>query len=951
MDVNVLGSLEVVVDGTRVEVTSSTHRRIMSVLVVCRGEVVASERVADMAEVSLRALRTAVSRLRSRIGEQAIVTEAGGYRLGAVDVDADRFEADLERARAAAPVEALAALDSALRLWRGEPFGECAETEWAAPVVARLAELFALAVEDRASALIALGRHADAAAAMAEHAPQHPVRDRPVELLMRALAAQGRQTEALREFRQHRRRLLDDVGVEPGDQLVELNTKIAEGWHDVVQPASGAEMAEGNVRRPGTSFIGRDHEVDEVIRALRDHTLVTLIGVGGVGKTRLAVEAGIGFDQGRDGTWIVELGQVEDEDDVADAVARTLGIQVASGLNSSESVLRWSRERELLLILDNCEHVLRSAARLAEELSGVSATVRVLATSREPLMAVGEHVRPVSPLDLPGEDGTEHGAVELFIDRARAELPSFDPSNHADAIAKICRRLDGLPLALELAAARVRGMSVEDIATRLDERFRLLTVGRRTAIERHATLRATVDWSYNMLDDAERNVFCVLSVFAGPFTLDDAIAMAADDISEAEAVDALAHLVDRSLVVRGDTAPEYRFLETLRAYGREQLDLARTSDVIGRRHADFMAHKAARSRREAAGPHENDVVEMLRTQIADYRNAVGWAVEHRQVDLAVRIAEDYFPLLGLWGATNDPGLWMCELLDRSFSTPALASANRFIAANWHLFFGNDARRALSLATQAVELDPTSAMSHVIQSFSAMLCGDIVGSVRAASAAQGLARDTVEEAYCFIAAGNAHLQAGNVEEADAYTRAFVAWAQEMRYPAAFAMACHLEGRALAERDAVRAFESFERGLTTIREEIPGCWVTEANLRSEMLPLVARVQPERAVELALDVLRELVRHNETGSLLRVVKYSVVALADEGVDDVAAEAVGAAGPVLLAPRDAAIHNETKDALRARMGARYDELVARGAGVPILRMAETVIDALEALRADTAP
>ena len=951
VDIRVLGSMEIAVDGVGVDVNSSSQRRIISALVVSRGEVVASERLADMAEMSLRALRTAVSRVRATVGDGVIVTQPGGYTLGAADVDADRFEAHLEEARDAAPADALAALDSALSLWRGDPYAECDETEWATPVVARLSELFASAVEDRAAALIALGRHADAAASMAEHTSQHPLRDRPVELLMRALAAQGRRTEALREFRQHRRRLLDDVGVEPGDQLVELNTTIAAGWHDVVKPASGAARARGNVGRVDTSFIGRDREVDEVISALRDHSLVTLIGVGGVGKTRLAIEVAIGFDQPTDGTWIVELGQVEDEDDVADAVARALGIRVESGLSSSESVLRWSQGRELLLILDNCEHVVRSAARLAETLSGESDEVRVLATSREALMAVGEHVRPVSPLDLPGEDGTLHGAAELFIDRSRAELPSFDPSDHVDAIVDICRRLDGLPLALELAAARVRGMSVEEIAARLDERFRLLTVGRRTAIERHATLRATVDWSYSMLDDIERSVFCVLSVFAGPFTLDDAVAMAADDIDEVDVIDALAHLVDRSLVVRGDATAGYRFLETLRAYGREQLDIEGTARKIARRHADLMVRKAARSRREAAGPHENDVIEMLRAQIADYASAVGWAVEQGDLDTAVRIAEDYFLPVSLWGENNDPGLWMCAILDSSFPTPALASANRFMAASWHLFFGNDARRALFLSTQAVEFDPTSASAHVVHCMSAMLCGDAATAVRAASTAQGLARDGIEEAYCFIVAGHAFLQTGDVEEAGTIAQAFVEWAEDMRYPSAIAMAHHLRGRTLAEGDIERAFRSFESGLSTARGEIPGNWVVELNLKRDMLPLVAHTRRDDAVEWASAILRESARHNETGQLLTAVAYTAVLLADSGVDEVAARAVGAAGRVLLAPRDAMIYEETKDALRARTGTGYDELVAQGARVPILRMAETVTGALTELRQRTAP
>ena len=599
------------------------------------------------------------------------------------------------------------------------------------------------------------------------------------------------------------------------------------------------------------------------------------------------------------------------------------------------------------MVLDNCEHVLGSAAQVAEALSGASDAVRVIATSREALMAVGEHVRPVSPLELPAADGTTGGAVELFIDRAQAELPSFDPIDHAGAIAEICRRLDGLPLALELAAARIRGMSVEEIAARLDERFRLLTAGRRTAIERHATLRATVDWSYGMLDELGQSVFRVVSVFTGPFTIDDAVAIVADDIEEIDAIDALTRLVDRSLVLRSDTTPGYRLLETLRTYGREQLDAEGTTQTIGRRHADLMGRKAARLRVEAAGPHENEAIEMLRAQIADYGSAVGWAVDQGDLDTAVRIAEDYFLPVSLWGENNDPGLWMCAILESSFATPAIASSNRYMAAAWHLFFGGDAERALLLSTQSVELDPASAMARVAQFMSAMLCGDVATGVRSASAAQGLARDAVEEAYCFIALGHASLHAGNLDEAAEVARAFVQWAETARYPSAIGMAYHLEGRTLAEKDFESAFRSFERGLAAVRDHVPGCWVVELNLKRDMLPLTARSRPNEAVRWASTILRESVRHNETGQLLNAVALTAVLLADRGVDDVATQAIGAAGDVVLAPRDATTYSETKEELRSRAGDGYDELVADGSRIPILRMAETMIAALNELPA----
>lgn len=950
MDVAVLGSLEIVTDGARLAVTSATQRRTLAALVVSRGEVLASERLAEMVGVSLQALRTAISRFRAEMGEGVIVTQPEGYTLGLVNVDADRFEALLEVARQTAPEDAVDALDSALQLWRGDPYAECVDTEWAPPAAARLAELWSSAIEDRGEWLIVLGRFGDAAAAMSAHTSQHPLRDRPVELLMRALAAQGRQTEALRQFRDYRRRLVDEIGVEPGAKLVELDARIAGGWHetppaDIGLTSSLDDEPGGNLRPHLTSFVGRDSEVGEVIRSVAQHRLVTLIGVGGVGKTRLAIESALKSGRWPHGAWLVELGSVEDGDDVADAVARTLGIRQSSGLSSSESVLRWCEQREMLLILDNCEHVLRASARLAEALTATTDAVSILATSREALMVPGEHVRPVSTLALPDEESGTHGAAELFIDRAQAELSSFCPNDHRTAIVSICHRLDGLPLALELAAARVRGLSVEDIASRLDERFRLLTGGRRTAVERHATLRATVDWSYDMLSEIERTVFCSLAVFAGPFTLDDAIAMTGDDIDELDAIDAIAHLADRSLIIRGDTSPEYRLLETLRAYGRERLNMAEEADLTGRRHAELMASKAAQARSDAAGPRENDVVAMLRAQMVDYGSAVKYAAQRGDYDTAVRIAEDLYVPTMSWGDSG-PVSWMCPLLDEQFSSASVAAVNRWMASVWNLFFGNDRERANSLSTEAVNLDPSCAIAHGVCALGALLTGRPDDAVLAVDAAERLECDAGEQQFVLMVRGNALLLAGDVAEAASLADRFIIWAEERQIPTAMALAHHLKGRTVAESDLTAAQQSFERGLKVVRERIPECVLVEIMLKREMIPIVYGIDRSDALELAWDVVRKCVRHNETGNLLSSLAYAAIMLADGSHDDVAAAAIGAAGLAVLAPRDTESYEKTKQQLEARLGQRYEQLVDDGSRMPVMSTAQSVIGALGSLR-----
>lgn len=289
---------------------------------------------------------------------------------------------------------------------------------------------------------------------------------------------------------------------------------------------------------------------------------------------------------------------------------------------------------------------------------------------------------------------------------------------------------------------------------------------------------------------------------------------------------------------------------------------------------------------------------------------------------------------------------MCELLDAEFSNASVAAANRWMAGNWHLFFGNDADRAMTLSTEAVELDPSCAMTHLLSAIGALLTGKPDQALVAAGPAEGLTRDAGEHRYFLMVLGNAHLLAGDVGEATRVADAFVAWAEDRQFPTAMGMAYHLKGRTLAEQDAAAARESFERGLGVIREQIPECWLVEINLKREMIPLAFRMDSSDAIELAVAVLRESVRHNETGNLLSSFAYAAIMLADDSLDEIAATAIGAAGPMLLAPRDSAIYEQTKMSLEGRLGQRYEALVTEGARMPVMSTAQNVIDALSSLR-----
>ncbi len=396
-----------------------------------------------------------------------------------------------------------------------------------------------------------------------------------------------------------------------------------------------------------TTFVGRDNESKQIIDLVADHRLVTITGVGGVGKTRLALQcAAEVLADFPDGVWLAELAQAEDDAALPDVLAVALHAPSRPGMSQLDSVVEYLQPRELLLVVDNCEHLLSVASDFVERVLRTCPRVRVLATSREGLGIPGEQLWPLRSLATPTDVGdiAASDAAQLFVDRATSVDPTFSlDGTNATYVADICRRLDGIPLAIELAAARVASMGPGDISARLDERFRLLTGGRRRAVERHHTLRAAVDWSYQLLDDTERAVFDRLGVFVGSFDANAARVVAAgDDVDEFDVVDALGELVAKSMVTveRAGGHSRYQLLETLRQYALEQLNEREETDVVRQRHAEYFATLA-----EDFGPQllTSDEIAARNRFVADldnFRAAVGWAIEgtsEREHDLAVRI--------------------------------------------------------------------------------------------------------------------------------------------------------------------------------------------------------------------------------------------------------------------------------------------------------------------------
>ena len=390
-----------------------------------------------------------------------------------------------------------------------------------------------------------------------------------------------------------------------------------------------------NLPEPVSELIGRDAEVVEIVDLSASHRLVTLSGAGGIGKTRLGFEAAQHLlPSFADGVWAIELAPLSDPELVPVTVATALGLELASGTASALSVANALRSKQLMLVLDNCEHVVDAAAQMAESLLHANPAARVIATSREPLRVEGEWVYPVPPLAVPTEDSLDsedalrYGAVQLFVERARAAEPHFSPDACVlAAIAGICRRLDGIPLAIELAAARAAALGIGELAARLDDRFQLLTGGRRTALPRHQTLRATLDWSYELLAEPERVILRRLGVFAGAFGLEGAAAVAAiSKISPSEVVDGLFNLVSKSLVSTEEGAVlRYRLLDTMRAYGLQKLAESGELEAVARRHAEYYRDLFERAETETEVRPATEWLADYGRRIDNLRAALDWA--------------------------------------------------------------------------------------------------------------------------------------------------------------------------------------------------------------------------------------------------------------------------------------------------------------------------------------
>jgi predicted ATPase/class 3 adenylate cyclase len=636
-------------------------------------------------------------------------------------------------------------------------------------------------------------------------------------------------------------------------------------------PLRSAEARRHNLPLQLTTFVGRERELLELAMLLDRARLVTLTGAGGSGKTRLAIElAARKAEQARDGAWLVDLAPVFDNQLVLKAVARVLGVRERPHSNLLDDILERLRESQLLLVLDNCEHLADSCARLAEDLLQACPEIRLLATSREPLGVPGERVFRTGSLAVPATDDAPDAiaraeAVILFADRAAAALGSFElDSDTAPVVAHICRRLDGLPLAIELAAARTTSLSLDDLASHLDDCFALLTGGARTALPRQRTLEATVAWSYDLLGERQRALFDRLSVFAGGWTLDAAENVCAGaGIEPRHVAEDLAALVDKSLVVRdalegGRT--RYRLLETLRQYGRNKLSETSEAAPVRDAHLNWAVELAETAERHLDGLEQAEWLDLLERELDNLRAALEWAITSRSVEAGLRLASITHGSMWVWrGHVPEGQRWVQRLLATPAEVAASARAKGLLAAGRLDFQGGEWARGVRLCKLSRDLYSEA--------------GDAAGEARALLWL-AFNRWGIDESH---------------ETGDAFAAAIDA-ARRAEQPLETAIALGFSGMWWALRDLDRAQGLVdEAGILIERAESPN-WLAHS---FELRALVAylREEIERARELLSNALPIYLQIGNRGCSTHCMESTAAVAAAAGRPDLGAELLAAA------------------------------------------------------------
>lgn len=774
MYLRVLGPLELEIEGGRLPVGGPLVRALLVRLALDAQSMVPTTVLQDALWAgdhpagAANALQTQVSRLRRQLGEAGsrLESTASGYRLDMEPghVDALEFEKLAARGRdewaAGKPEAALPCLLAALDLWRGAPFVDLIDADWIDAAVARLDEIRLSALEDRFEVQLALGQPVQASD-IELLASDYPMRERLQAVAIAALSAGGRQAEGLARYEQTRRLLADELGVDPGPSLQAAYMAVLRGDAPVSAVAREPLGVQTNLRSRVSTFVGRFAEVERVQQMVMRSRLVTLVGPGGAGKTRLAGESAAGLvGELPQGVWIAELASITDPEDLPVAVLTALGVR-GSGLldpaappgdrDARARLLDALLDSRALILFDNCEHLIDAAAELADLLLTRCPGIRILATSREALGISGEELFAVPPLGMPAADSSveealKHDAVRLFADRAGSLRDGFVVNDeNVSAVVEICRRLDGLPLAIELAAARTRSLPVDEIALRLNDRFRLLTGGSRTAMPRHRTLRAVVEWSWDLLSADERLLADRMSVFPGGSTPASAAAIVDGAWPQSRVDDVLAALVDKSiLTLTDDPATRYRMLETLREFGTERLVVAGEIETVRHLHSTYFRDLA-----EAAAPHlmtagQVPWFRLLARERDNVLASLRFLSDSGDADTAIRTTAAMGMYWVLRGSHSEASDWLAAALDIPGESEPEARITVEALNEFRLLAGPDgmtnARRTIEVLERA--RDSTSPMARGLAALALplvqLISGDFESAMRGIDA--GLQND-------------------------------------------------------------------------------------------------------------------------------------------------------------------------------------------------------------------
>jgi predicted ATPase/DNA-binding SARP family transcriptional activator len=888
IEFRLLGPLEVESGGALLPVGGPRQRSLLAFLLLHANEAVRRDALIDALwgedppERVQNSLQVAIHALRKLLGPDRIETVGDGYRLRveAGELDLARF---LEHQEVAP--------GPALELWRGSALVGV-DAPFASEEAARLDDLRLAAVERRIEGELDEGSHDALLPELERLIAEQPYRERLRGQLMLALYRCGRQADALDAYREARRALLDDLGVEPGPELRQLEGAILRQDPELT-PQARVHVLEGNLPAPPTALVGRKLELSPVTGLLRrpDVRLVTLTGPGGTGKTRLALEAAWELARGLpDGGYFVDLAPLDDPADVVPTIAHALPLGDGRGTTLG-SVKEALRERTTVLLLDNFERV-DEAAPVVSELLAAAPGLRVLVTSRSVLRLSGEHEYLVPPLRLPtAEDVTrldalaQNEAVALFVARAQAIRHGFAlDANNAAAVAEICVAVDGLPLALELAAARVRQLTPAGLAARLGERFALLTEGPRDRPTRHQTLRATIEWSFDLLEDEDRRLFAALGAFSGGCDLDDAEAVCG------ATADDLERLADRSLLQRD--VRRYSMLETIREYAVERLESEGDAEVLRRRHAArfvALAEEAADAMWQSVqGANRASWLERLEADYANLRSALAWS-DRSEPELALRIAVG---LLDFWLSRChfEEGL---ESLERALaSSPDAGTALRARALHSAGFLAlgcGDAERCSALGEESIALYRS--------------LGDLEGVGRTAHLL-----------------GQAEFELGDMDRALAYAEESLGLARELGHVRGLIVSLRALGAlSAAGGDVERGHELLDESERLAREHGDDSALAAILLDQSRLALTAG-DPESAATLAAATVELYNKYGTTAGVAEGLHMLALAAVADGKPDRAARLLGAAealrdaaGTRLAAAEAAGL----EDAVRSASGA----------------------------------